>query len=500
MILINSSPKNALKIFQPFLPISVPISIGYLLSAAEREGITAHIVDEQIEDDVLRKIGESVRETEPPYFFGFSVLTVALKSAVSLAEKLKRLYPTSIICFGGIHPTAEPEEVLSFPQVDVVIREEGETPLIELYRCVKEGRDFTHIKNLSYRHNGGYVHNEIGPIEDLTKSPAFPYHRFTSKRYDFEFVMSSRGCPYNCIFCSNRVTTGKRYRFRPMEAIIEDIDILYHKYQRRYVSFSDDNLLVKKDRAYTLMDELNKRGFHKKMTFGFQARGDSVDRKILGDLYESGFRNISFGLKTASERIMKIIKKGETVAQCAEAIRIAKEVGFHVNATFIYGLPGDTHEDRMACIRMSKDLGLEAVRFNNATPYPGTELNRIAKSQGRLYVKGLYENFLSVSTFIENPFRPIPFSYVPEGNTEPEIRRDILFSFFSHYLDMGRLKLMFTRAGHEAGWFNPGERLFDILKKIPALIALAFMMFVKFVQLFYYSVLKKETAISMRFF
>jgi len=288
----------------------------------------AHVVDEQIEDDVLGKIGECVRKTEPPYFFGFSVLTVALKSAVSLAERLKKLYPASIICFGGVHPSADPEEVLSFPQVDVVIRGEGETPLIELYRCVKEGRDFTHIKNLSYRHKGRFVHNEIGPIEDLTRLPAFPYHHFTSKRYDLGFIMSSRGCPHNCIFCSNRVTTGRRYRFRPVEAVIGEIDMLYHKYQ----------------------------------------------------------------------------------------------------------------------------------------------------------------------------FRPIPFSYVPEGNTEQEIRRDILFSYFSHYLNIGRLKLIFAQTGPQSGWFNAGERLLEILKKIPALIALAFMLFVKLVQLFYYSVMKKETAISMRFF
>ena len=84
------------------------------------------------------------------------------------------------------------------------------------------------------------------------------------------------------------------------------------------------------------------------------------------------------------------------------------------------------------------------VRFNNATPYPGTELYEIAKSEKRLNVQGLWENFNSVSTFIENPFNRIPFSYVPQGNTEEEIRRDILFSYFSYYLDFKRLKKIFT--------------------------------------------------------
>lgn len=501
MILINSSPKNALKIFQPFLPIFVPIGIGCLLGVTERSGIKAKFIDEQIEDNVVRRAAEHTKNMERPYIFGFSVLTAALKNAISVSKELKRLYPDSVILFGGIHPTALSEEVLSYPHMDAVLQGEGEHSLLEFYKCIKTGKDFTHIKGLSYKKNGQIIHNERAPlIDDLNSLPQFPYHLFTNKKYDLGFVISSRGCPHRCIFCSNRITTGRKYRIRSADAIIDEIDMLYHKYNRRYILFLDDNLLVSKERIYTLLEEIKRRDFHKKLTFNFQARGDNVNYKLLKDLYSGGFRSVFFGLETASENIMKVIKKGETVAECVEAVKMAKEIGFHVSATFIYALPTETHKDRMDCVELSKRLQLDMVRFNNATPYPGTELYETAKRENRLNVQEHYENFNSVSAFIENPFKQIPFSYVPEGNTEAEIRRDILFSYFSYYLDIKRLKNIFARPDLGAGWFNAGERLAEILKKTPALISLALMLFLKFGQLFYYSVFKKETAISLKFF
>jgi radical SAM superfamily enzyme YgiQ (UPF0313 family) len=371
---------------------------------------------------------------------------------------------------------------------------------VELYRCIKEGTDYHHIDNISYRKDGQIVHNRMSFYsENLDDYPPFPYHRFTSNRYDLGFVLSSRGCPYRCIFCSNRVTTGRRYRYRSSASIVEELKILHEKYGKRYILFLDDNLLVNKERIYSLFEAIRGASLDKVMTFNFQARGDNVDRKLLEDLHATGFRSIFFGLETSSEEIMKTIRKGETVAQCMEAARLAKEIGFHVSATFIYALPGETHQDRMNCVKMSTDLELDMVRYNNATPYPGTELHEIAGSEGRLNVQGLYENFNSVSTFIENPFKRIPFSYVPPGNTENEIRRDILFSYFRFYFDIKRLKNVFARPDQGVGWFNAGEKMWDFAKKVPSLLMLSAMMFFKFSQFIYYCAMKKETRISLHF-
>ena len=459
MILINSSPKDPLKIFQPFLPISVPIGIGCLLATLEKEGIEGKLIDEQVDENIFDLIQESCQKMNRPYLFGFSVLTTAFKRAILVSKELKRRYSDSIVLFGGIHPTALPEEVLSFSHIDAVWRGEAEKGLAEFYRCVKEGKDYTHLKNLSYRKNGQVIHNRrFFPSDDLDSYPPFPYHLFVSKRYDLGFLVSSRGCPYKCIFCSNRVTTGRQYRFRSAEAIVHELDILCHKYHQSHVVFVDDNLLVNKNRIYQLIGEIKKNRLDKKMTYGFQARGDNVSYKLLQDLHDAGFKNIFYGLETASEEIMNTIKKGETVAQCVEAVKMAKKIGFHVSATFIYGLPGETPQNRIDCLRLSRELKLDMVRYNNATPYPGTELYEIAKKENRLNIQGLYENFNSVSVFIENPFKKIPFSYVPENNTEDSIRRDLLFSYFSFYLNVNRLRNILMKPDSGVGWFDAGQR------------------------------------------
>lgn len=296
------------------------------------------------------------------------------------------------------------------------------------------------------------------------------------------------------------MVTGRKYRYRSSEIISNEIDMLYKVYGKRSITFLDDNFLVNRERIYSLIEEIKKRELDKKVSFSFQARGDNVDHKFLQDLYNANFRSIFFGLETASEELMKTIKKGETVEQCSEAVRIAKKIGFYVNATFIYGLPGDTYQNRTDCVRLSKELQLDMVRYNNATPYPGTELYEIAKRENRLNVQGLYENFNSVSAFIENPFKKIPFSYVPIGSTEDEIRRDLLFSYFSFYFDFSKLKRIFKRPELSSGWFNAGEHIIEALKKSPGLIFLCFMLLIKFGQLFHYTVINKKTSISFKHF
>mgnify|MGYP001578026504 CR=1 FL=1 len=501
MILINSSSKNALKIFQPFLPIYVPVGIGCILGAAMRQGIKAYFVDEQVEDNILGLAAEYVKGMQKPYIFGFSVLTLSFKNAIIVSRELKRLYPDSIIVFGGAHPSALPEESLSYGHVDIVIRGEGERALLELYKHIKEGKDFTHLGSISYKKNNEIINNALTPIiEDIDSFPPFPYHLFTSKQYDLGFVVSSRGCPYKCIFCSNRITTGRKYRHYSSERIVSELETLNDKYKKNFILFLDDNFCVSKDRINNLIDLIKIKGLHRKMTFSFQARGDNVDYELLRDLFSAGFRSVFFGLETASERIMKVIKKEESVADCVRAVRMAKKIGFHVSATFIYGLPGESHSDRMNCVNLSNELELDMVRYNNATPYPGTELYEFAKKSGCLKVEGLYENFVSVSTFIENPFKKTPFSYVPQGASEAEIRRDILFSYFNFYLNLSRLKKIFAKPKQGAGWFNAGSDPLKIFKKLPGLFILGFMLFFKFCQLFYYMVIKKETATSLKSF
>jgi radical SAM superfamily enzyme YgiQ (UPF0313 family) len=501
MILINSSTRDTVRIFQKFYPIHPPVGIGYLASFLEQQEIKVKIIDEQIEADIVGRVKGMITEStesQPPYIFGFSVLTAAFKNALSASEKLKEIYPDSVIVFGGHHPTAMPEEVLSYSHIDAVIRGEAEQPLAEFYRCVKARKDWSHISNLSYSKNGKIIHNDLKyMVSDLDKYPSFPYHLFKNGNYDLGFVFSSRGCPYQCIFCSCKTFPGSSwYRYRSEDKVISDIEMLLNNFGITSIIFVDDNFLVNKNRIYKLINGIKEKGISNKVSFTFQARSDNVERNLLKQMHEVGFNVILFGLETASETVMKAIKKGETVAQSIKAVRMAKEIGLMVGATFIFGLPKETHEDRMNCLKMSKKLQLDVVRYNNAIPYPGTELYDIAKEENNLRIEGIYENFVAVATMTENPFKRIPLAYVSRGNKENQIRRDILLAFFITHFNIMKLIKTLILPARKAKWLNIGNNLKEMVYKIPSIIYLGFMLLVKFMQLIYYVLVKKETRLS----
>ncbi len=500
MIVVNSSPKDALKIFQPFLPISAPIGPASLVAVAERDGLPVRLVDEQVErEDLVKLLSRLAGDMQPPYIFGFSVLTAAYRPALTAARRLKEIFPDSVVCFGGPHPTALPDAVLTHPQVDVVVRGEGDAVISELYRRIKSRSSLDGLPGVSYRQGDEVIHGPAPQLVlDLDTLPRLPYHQFAKGPYDMGFIMTSRGCPYKCIFCSNRVTTGKRYRFRNCQSVLEDLALLSGEYGQRHIGFYDDNFLVDKQRVYELIEGIRRLGLDKKTGFSFQARGDNVDRELFRELRAANFQSVFFGLETASEDMMKLLQKGETVAQCREAVRTVKELGFVVHATFIFALPGETHADRINCARMAQELNLDLVRFNNATPYPGTRLYEMAKEEGRLNVQGEYENFCSVSTFIENPFRKIPLSYVPKGATANELRYDILVSYLAFYFNWHRLKKIFAKPDTNAGWFVAGKGFWSFLKKVPALIVLALLMTIKFIELLCGILRGKNTKLTFR--
>ena len=137
MIFINVVSSGGAGLFQSFLPVYIPMGIGCLMAVCQREGIPVYCVDQQIESDTLARINELVTLLKPPYIFGFSVLTGAFAASLTLARVLKEKYPECIVIFGGIHPTAMPEECLTEDCVDMVIRGEADEQMPELYRRLK---------------------------------------------------------------------------------------------------------------------------------------------------------------------------------------------------------------------------------------------------------------------------------------------------------------------------------------------------------------------------
>ncbi|MBU2568149.1 MAG: B12-binding domain-containing radical SAM protein, partial [Elusimicrobia bacterium] len=290
MILINPQVQKLGK-FARYVPMYVPIGLGslagYLISQNRKVGI----IDENITPINSGLIDEYSRDTVAPYIFGVSCLTAGISRAYELAKMLKEKYPDSKIILGGIHPTVLSEEALKTGHVDIVVRREGEETLNLLYESIKRKEDYSKIQGISFNDgHGNLIHNPDARLPAMDSLPPFPYHLFEKHlgKYNFGFIATSRGCPYNCIFCSQRCISGRTYRYINPEKVIELLDLLINKYKQKYILFVDDDFTVNKNRTKKLCTLMHKNKFYLKAKFDCQTRGDSINPEILEYLKMAG--------------------------------------------------------------------------------------------------------------------------------------------------------------------------------------------------------------------
>lgn len=460
MILINPQFDRLKKLrgFSRYVPMSLPLGIGMLAGYLEHNDKTVKILDEQIYPITPEVLESFVKGLMPPLIFGISCYTASIGRGYEVAQLIKSKYPESFVVMGGIHPTVLPEEALKTGFVDIVIRGEGEITLDLLYDAIKKRQDYTIINGISFKNSEGLIiHNENPEtLVDLNALPSFPYHLFEKhiNRYNLGFILSARGCPYACIFCSQRLISGRFYRYREPEKVIKELDLLINKYQQKFISFFDDNFVVDKNRTKKLCELIYQNGFHEKAAFDCQTRGDAIDPGILGYLKAANFTNIFFGLETASERLIKLINKNETVAQNIAAVKLVKKFNFSVSGAFILGLPTETKKERLSSYKMAIDLGIDFARFNNATPYPGTILYEMAKQENRLNVGKNWENLNACGTLVEGVFSRTPLAYVPLTTTEAELKRDVLLSNMLFWFRPKRIFRLLVEGRVAGGWLN----------------------------------------------
>lgn len=460
MLLINPQRNRRLQLgaLAPYVPLPIPFGVGFLTGYLLHKGKNVVTIDEEVTPLTDNILEEYVRNATPPYTFGISCLTANVSRGCEIAKIIKEKYPESKVIFGGIHPTVLPEEVLKTQAVDFVVRNEGEATLLDLYEAIKEGRDYRGLPGISYMDDGKLIHNSARSLIDMKELPIFPYFLFEKHRlkYDFGFLSSSRGCPYECIFCSQRSITGRSFRFLPTDKTIETLDVMINKYKQKSIVFSDDNFITNRKRVVELCNAICENKLNEKASFMCQLRGDAVNEEMLGYLKRANFNGISFGIETASERLMVLLKKSETVQENINGIKMAKQHGFKVAGTFILGLPTETKEERRQAYELARELDLDYVRFNNAVPYPGTELYEIAKRECRLNAGQSWRNLNACGTLC-GVLKELP--YVPTTCSERELMSDVFWYNILYSLRPKRiLKLFYANTSDTGGWLTFKEK------------------------------------------
>ncbi|HBG47477.1 MAG TPA: hypothetical protein DDW94_10900 [Deltaproteobacteria bacterium] len=348
-----------------------PLGTGYLAEALEAAGVDYDVIDMKLgysEKDVIERIGRGRYDC-----VGVSVYTVGHKKFFALLKTVKESYPSVTTVAGGPHITILGAQVLEeYPEIDLAFAGEAEQSFVSFCK----GEELRRIPGLIYR-DGGKVVSGM-PFERPTglDSIRWPrYGKFELHRYANEIgVITSRGCPYPCIFCSVGLTLGKKVRVRSIHGIGDELEYWYGR-GKRIFNFLDDNFTFYRERVFDLCDEIESRGL-KGLTLRASngIRADRVDREMLLKMKQAGFRSFGIGVEAGNDKVLKALRKGESMEQIENAIKLSCELGFEVSLFFVYGTPGETMGDIEDSIRVARKYPVLKADFYNLIPFPGTEL------------------------------------------------------------------------------------------------------------------------------
>jgi len=347
------------------------------------------------------------------------------KSTYELISAVKSINQDIIIVVLGLHPSARPKECLANPNVDFVVIGEPEQTMFELVGALeqKTSEGVEKVKGIGFVKNGKTVITPLRPpIEDLDSLPFPARHLLPMNKY-FEAVkenplrgeirkpwammITSRGCPYDCVFCSIHNVMGKKWRGRSPQNVVDEINQLVHTYKIKQIDFYDDNMTLNKKRMETICDLIVKEGLDIEWYTTNGVRADTLDENLLKKMKASGCKKIRIAPESGVQNVLdKIVKKNLNLKDVEKAVVLSKKVGIKVGCFFVIGLIGETKEDINETIRYAyklRSLGADRFYFSVAMPVYGTELYEQAKKGGFLKAGFSDEALAGVEPLIETP-------------------------------------------------------------------------------------------------
>lgn len=364
--------------------LRVPAGIGYIAQALWDHEVDYDYVDMRMEGSFrdLKKKAFSFM----PDLIGFSMSSLGYKNTYQVITLIKEAMPGCKIVVGGHHSTILKEKVLEECRaIDFAVVSDGEKTILELLR---DEVSVDRIKGLAFRDGERIVFNgERPPAKDLDEF-AFPrYEHFDLSLYSRQIpINSSRGCPQQCTFCPNKLL-ARRYRSRSPERFVNEIEYWYGRGIRQF-AIDDDNFTQEKQRVLRICDEIERRGMNDlfiRCSNGIRA--DRVDKELLVRMKAIGVREVGFGVDGGNNRVLKYLKKGETIETIDEAIKSACEAGLDVKLFFLCGSPFERAEDIEDSIKLARKYPVARVNFNNPIPYPGTEMYDYVKSNNLFLIQ-----------------------------------------------------------------------------------------------------------------
>lgn len=355
-----------------FMSERPPLGMAYIASFLEREGHKVYILDMNVEDDADEKLHSAIAFSD---VIGISILSVFYLSAMELIKRIRKIHSLVPIIVGGAHVTALPERVLEENDVQFATIGEAEESFAEIVTALPDG-DFSNIKGICYKNsNGVHLTERRPPKKDLDDLPFPARHLLNIDKYvnymgrrRVGVMMTSRGCPFQCFYCSRNI--DKTWRGRSPNNVVEEIEEIYHKYGRRCIYFHDDLFTFDKARLIGICKEILKRKLD--ITWLCASRVDFIDEERLFWMKKAGCRAIHYGIESGDQEIIKKMGKNITLEQAQRTIDMTKKHKIYMKGYFIIGFPWDTEETIKKTIDFALKSGTDELQFTMLMPYPGT--------------------------------------------------------------------------------------------------------------------------------
>jgi anaerobic magnesium-protoporphyrin IX monomethyl ester cyclase len=395
-ILFVEPPKDYWFVMGEYLP--PPTGLLTLAAYVERElpDTEVGVVDCQAEGKDWVELERSI-ESFSPSMVATSGFTCNAYVCARVAETAKKVNDKIVTVVGGQHFSSIPEESLrDIPEIDYIVRGEGEETLAELIRTLERGKAVADVRGLSFRSNGGIVHTPPRPlIEDLDSLPYPAYHLVEKNLRKYHFTMmagkdtsylileGSRGCNFRCSFCTQWRHWGGVWRTKSARRIADEIEHLHSRFGGDFLWLTDDNFDYGK-RGKELWQELKGRKFSKDIAWFFQARTDDIVRNadLVPKLREVGNNWILMGVESDSPERLKEFRKGIRTSEASKAVDILNDNDVFSQSMFIIGSRKDTAESIEQLRRFSLDLDTCLAIYAVLTPYPGTDIHQEAMKNG----------------------------------------------------------------------------------------------------------------------
>jgi len=390
-------PKDFWFVMGEYLP--PPLGILELAAYLESrdENVEIEVLDCQAQRVDWKGLERRIESFRPDVVAPSALATCNAYTVLRTVETAKKVDPSITTVVGGQHFTATAHESLEkYPEIDVVVRGEGEQTLVELVRTLEEKKSLSGVRGISFRHNGKIIHNPSRPlIANLDELPFPGYHFVEDHMGKYHFTMmagakaryalieASRGCPHRCVFCSQWKHWGGTWRSKSPKRIADEMEYCYREYGSRFLWLTDDNFGLGK-RASELCDEIMKRGIADDIMWFMQARCDDIvnHSDILPKMRKAGNRWMLVGVESHDPATLEAFHKGIKPSDAERAMKLLKENDIFAQATLIIGERRDSHESIEKLREFVNEVDPDIAIFMILTPFPGTELYETAKRNG----------------------------------------------------------------------------------------------------------------------